>query len=138
MDRRITRILVLGFACLWFGMLVPVHQRGQIRLPGPAAVAADGSPEMAAVAHCPRGGGADAACAGKSRQQPAPGEQPPRDNSGGGCAVCHFIAGLDAPPPVTLRVAALGFLRALPAEQPLAAPDRHTALPFHGLDPPLA
>lgn len=56
----------------------------------------------------------------------------------GDCAVCHFIAGLQAPPPVTVAPTRLGFLRTLPPDEALSVPLRHAALPFHGLDPPLA
>jgi hypothetical protein len=136
MDRRITRIFVLGFACLWFGMLVPIHQRGQIQLPGPGFARADGATDT--KAHCP--GGPNAPCHAKQKARPgsAPGDGPAEDAAGGGCAVCHFIAGLDLPAPIDLGIAPLGFLHALPSEVAPAAPARHGALPFHGLDPPLA
>lgn len=128
MDRRWLRILVLGFACLWFGMLVPVHQRGQIQLPGSADAAATKS---AQARHCNRTD-ADAPC--------RKGQRAPDDDGGGqgSCAVCHFIAGLQVPPQVTVAPRPLGLLRTLPAEDGPAAPSRHPALPFHGLDPPLA
>ena len=141
MDRRFTRILVLGFACLWFGMLVPIHQRGQIRLPGPSAAAAD-SPVASSAARCARGG-PDAPCRLQPQSNwPAPdpargGNDSESGGGGGGCAVCHFIAGLHAPPPVTVGPAPLGLLRVLPPARSAPAPARHTALPFHGLDPPL-
>jgi hypothetical protein len=56
----------------------------------------------------------------------------------GSCAVCHFMLGLHAPPPVVWIEARLGWLENLPAESRQAAPARHAALPFHGLDPPTA
>ena len=132
MDRRVTRILVLGFTCLWFGVLVPVHQRGAIRLPGPAAVAAAGP---TSPTHCGR---AEAGL--PCHRAPAdPGSSPdaPADG-GGGCAVCHFIAGLDVPLPVTTGIEPLGLLASLPTALAPAAPARHVALPYHGLDPPAA
>ena len=119
-------MLVLGFACLWFGMLVPVHQRGQVQLPGPG-----GAERASAAARCNRTD-ADAPCR-KDRPQPAGG-----DRESGRCAVCHFIVGLHAPPPVTAVEAALGLLGTLPPESAPVAPRRHSALPFHGLDPPAA
>jgi hypothetical protein len=112
--------MVLGFACLWFGALVPVHQRGQIQLPGASASAVGAS-------HCSR---PDAPCHKKDTK---PG-QAPKDP--GNCAVCHFILGLHAPPPVTAYEARLGLVELLSPERPIVAPLRHVALPFHGLDPP--
>lgn len=133
MDRRPLRLLVLGFSCLWFGALMPVHQRGQIRLPGPVvSIDADGS--QLPKARCHRGG-PDAKCHGRQERQPDPGKESPGP---GNCAVCHFIAGLDAPPPVVVGIMPMRLLRVLPPEQAPAAPPRHAALPFHGLDPPLA
>ena len=126
MDRRWLRILVLGFTCLWFGMLVPVHQRGQIRLPGSPSIA-----NAVAAAQCNRTD-AEAPCR-KNRPVSEKG-----DSGQGDCAVCHFIAGLQAPPPVMVAPAPLGLLCTLPPEAATATPPRHPALPFHGLDPPLA
>ena len=115
--------MVLGFACLWFGMLVPVHQRGQIQLPGASASAGTGG-------HCSR---PDAPCHKKGAGKGEPGK-PPKDR--GNCAVCHFIVGLHAPPPVTVYVARLGLLETLRPDRPAIVRLRHAALPFHGLDPP--
>lgn len=135
MDRRITRIFALGFACLWFGVLVPIHKRGRIQLPGPGFPRADGA--TAQKAHCSAGPNARCHVKQKAPQGAAPGDAP-ADGAGGGCAVCHFIAALDLPAPIDLGIAPLGFLYALPSDVALAAPARHAALPFHGLDPPLA
>ncbi len=123
MNSRFLRWMVLGFTCLWFGMLVPVHQRGQIQLPGPALAASGGC--------CPKQNDAKAACRDtetSKNEKPAP--------DPGHCAVCHFIAGLQAPPPVTIYVACLGLTRILPVDHVCVVPLRHAALPFHGLDPP--
>ena len=123
MTSRLTRFLVLGFACLWFGMLVPIHQRGQIQLPG-------GKSEAAPARHCKS---ADGHCAKKTQQ---PDQQKDTDDNRDNCAVCHFVAGLHAPPPVTVVETRLGLVRDLPVDHDFAAPPRHAALPFHGLDPP--
>ena len=122
MSSPLLRWLVLGFACLWFGALVPVHQRGQIQLPGGASASA--------ASHCGR---PDAPCHKKDAGHPG---EPPKNPEN--CAVCHFIVGLHAPPPVTVYEARLGLLTVLPPERPIVAPLRHAALPFHGLDPPTA
>jgi hypothetical protein len=123
------RWLVLCFACVWFGMLVPVHQRGQITLPGTGAPA---SGER--QSHCSRAADPSSPCH-KRGQKPGEKQAPAQPGS---CAVCHFIAGLHAPPPVVSVEARLGLLENLPAEDRAVAPLRHPALPFHGLDPPLS
>ena len=119
-------MLVLGFACLWFGMLVPVHQRGQVQLPGPSGAE---QASAASGARCNRTD-AEAPCR-KNRSEEGGGESEP-----GRCAVCQFIIGLHAPPPVTVVEASLGLLGTLSPEPARVAPHRHPALPFHGLDPP--
>jgi hypothetical protein len=126
-------MLVLGFACLWFGMLVPVHQRGQVQLPGPAGVD-QAAAAAAGAGHCTRTD-ADAPC---RKNHPEPGRDDDDDGARGNCAVCHFIAGLHAPPPITAVEASLGLLGELPPAATPVAPHRHPALPFHGLDPPAA
>jgi hypothetical protein len=113
--------MVLGFTCLWFGVLLPVHQRGQIQLPGSAA-------RVSACARCVR--------TDTPSHKGEPARNTPKDR--GNCAVCHFIAGLNVPPPVTVYVARLGLTNVMPVERPAVVPARHPALPFHGLDPPIA
>jgi hypothetical protein len=119
--------MVLGFACLWFGMLVPVHQRGQIQLPGSDATAA-------AVSHCNR---PDAPCHRKihdGKQQQQPGTPTNREN----CAVCQFIVyGLHLPPPVTWYVERLGLVEVLAAERHADIARCAAILPFHGRAPPV-
>lgn len=125
--------MVLGFACLWFGALVPVHQRGMIQLPGPRPSVAASEPS-----HCSRSGGVDAPChkrpAAAAAADTNDGRKAPPVE--GNCAVCHFILGLHTPPPATVYVACLGLLDEAPVEEHVVAPLRHAALPFHGLDPP--
>src|SRR5688500_18425504 len=124
MSSRLTRLLVLGFACMWFGMLVPIHQRGQIQLPG-------GKSEAAPASHCKS---ADGHCAKKT--PPPEQKKDTDDNRGDNCAVCHFVAGLHTPPPVTVVEVRLGLVRDVPVDHAVLIPLRHAALPFHGLDPP--
>jgi hypothetical protein len=124
MHSRLLRCILLGFTCLWFGMLVPMHQRGQIQLPGSEreqASAAGGCCQKAAKPSCH---------AGKSPKGGKPAPNP------GNCAVCHFIIGLHAPPPVTFVETRHGLLELARAEEPATIVARHAALPFHGLDPP--
>ena len=134
MSSRRLRWLVLCFTCVWFGMLVPVHQRGAITLPGTPAVArGDGA------SHCSRMSDPSSAChkrlLGQQKDRSDGKRAPARARS---CAVCHFIVALHAPPPVVSVEARLGLLEHLPVEARAVAPLRHPALPFHGLDPPLA
>ena len=141
MSSPLLRWSVLAFACLWFGMLLPVHQRGQIQLPGPGgSVACDraGCGKSAApVPACHKKKACDhAAHPGASQGDTKGGEKKPAKT--GNCAVCHFIAGLHAPPPATIYVQYLGLLESRPVDDHFTAPLRHAAMPFHGLDPPTA
>jgi hypothetical protein len=118
--------MVLGFACLWFGMLVPVHQRGQIQLPG-----SDNGASTVGISHCNR---PDAPCHRKAAAgKPQPNAPVNREN----CAVCHFILGLHAPPPVTWYVERLGLVEVLAAQRHAAVPHCAAILPFHGRAPPV-
>jgi hypothetical protein len=107
-------------------MLVPVHQRGQIQLPGARVTAA------AAESHCNR---PDAPCHRKAHD----GKQPPaKPADKGNCAVCHFIiAGLHTPPPVTWYVQRLGLVEVLAIERQADLAHATTILPFHGRAPPV-
>ena len=136
MSSPLLRWSVLAFACLWFGMLVPVHQRGQIQLPGPAVAACDTGtcPQSNPVPACHTKKSASQ-CDHKGHTTPDDAPATPK-RGGGGCAVCHFIAGLHAPPPAVVYEANLGLLESRPAGDVPAIPLRHAALPFHGLDPP--
>jgi hypothetical protein len=91
MSRRALHWLVLSFATLWFGVLVPVHNRGQIGVAGSGECASG----AALACHAPK-----PPC---HKQSPHSAPQPAR-----ACAVCFFIAGLDAPPPVTVVETRLG------------------------------
>jgi hypothetical protein len=124
---RALRWLVLCFATLWFGVLVPVHNRGEITLPG-----AEKSCHAAAKACCatgarlPDAGAHDPNC-------PDPASRP-----SGPCAVCFFISGLHAPPPVTVVVTRLGLVGSHDSPVPQDLPARRVTLPFHNRAPPLA
>ena len=125
MSSRLLRWMVLGFACLWFGMLVPVHQRGQIRL-------SDGGATAAAAGHCSR---PDAPCHRKAQDGKKQPEKPAnRDN----CAVCQLIIiGLHAPPPVTWYDQRLGLIEVRAVERQADIAHCATILPFHGRAPPV-
>jgi hypothetical protein len=130
MSSRLLRWIVLGFTCLWFGMLVPIHQRGQIQLPGRGA-----SASVAPSGHCNR---ADAPChrkvaAGDKQHPQKPGTPGDREN----CAVCQFILGLHAPPPVTWYVERLGLVEVLAAAHYDAVAHCNVVLPIQGRAPPV-
>jgi hypothetical protein len=94
MRRRAIHWLVLGFAALWFNVVLPVHKRGQITLGGP--------PEGGSHACCKT---AQPGSAPSSKNHcPVPGSRP-----SGPCAVCFFMAGLCTPPPVTVVERRLGY-----------------------------
>ena len=80
------RILLLALLAAWFGVLLPVHVRGQIKLPG-------ARPE---AKHC---------CARDVPSRQDPGETPARSDD---CAVCHYLAGLDMPAVFVIDVRPLG------------------------------
>ena len=126
MPRRALHWLVLCFATVWFGVLVPVHNRGEIRLPG--AATSEAKPAPAPAGHC-------------HATAPSEGRPPchdPAGESGGSCAVCYFIAGLDAPPPVTLIEARLGLVGRNDAAPPRGLVAARLGLPFHSRGPPAA
>jgi hypothetical protein len=106
-------------------MLVPVHQRGQIQLPGGGSATAD------AASHCNR---PDAPCHRKAHDgKQQPGKPVDREN----CAVCQFVIyGLHVPPPVTWYEARLGLVETLAIERQSGLARCPTILPFHGRAPP--
>lgn len=91
MRRPALRWLVLLFTCAWFGVLLPVHNRGAIQLPG--------SPGPTC---CQRVTSPSKPC------HQTPGKDCPPGKPAGNCAVCYFVAGLDLPVPVMLDVPPLG------------------------------
>lgn len=86
MRRRVTRILALAWVFVWFGIVLPGHDRGAITLPTPAQA---GASEEATCPLCVATGSAETD-AGDDKECPAP--------SGACCAVCQFMATLSTPP----------------------------------------
>lgn len=88
MRSRSLRILLLGLFSLWFGIIVPGHERGAIRVAGADVLdAGDGSDTCHTVKtcdHCP--------ITGKPKET-APTPVDPSSH----CAICKFIGVLDAP-----------------------------------------
>jgi hypothetical protein len=127
MPYRALRWLILGFATLWFGVLVPVHNRGEIALPG----AKKSCHAVAAHQCCP-------AAAHKAHSEHNHDCPDPASPLSGACAVCFFISGLDTPPPVTVLVTRLGLVGAHDSPRPQELPAARITLPFHSRAPPHA
>jgi hypothetical protein len=128
MSRRGLHWLVLGFTTLWFGVLVPVHNRGEIALAGNSSHCA-GRTDPSPATHCHAA--ADPIPSGEKN----PDRGPPAK---GACAVCFFIAGLDTPAPVTQIETRLGLIGATDAPAPEDLPAARVMLSFHSRAPPVA
>ena len=74
-----TRILLLAFVSVWFGAIVPGHQRGSVRLPSPTESCA----ERACHSCCPT----------EKDSQNTPADSRSAKN----CAICLFACMLDVP-----------------------------------------
>ena len=103
MRRRWLRIFLLAFHVVWFGAVVPGHQRGQIVLGGsrecPAPSRADdAAPGAKAVPSCHK---SKKVCADAEASHAPEGEsrEPARPSR---CAVCAFASTIDCPPPTIL------------------------------------
>jgi len=118
------RTALLLWVGLFFTLVVPLHHRGLVALPGTMAVAADGS----TAPYCPLCSLWD-----------ADGGTPPPADAPVGCAICHLTSNLELPPawtPPPALVAELEFLLPAPAVRArvtLAAPAR-----LRGRGPPAA
>ena len=86
MRSRRLRILMLAFVALWFGMVLPGHERGIVKLPGldKASASDAASCETRSSCHtcCPTESGT-----GDSSTSP----------DSGHCAICYLIGVLDVP-----------------------------------------
>ena len=100
------RWIVLAFTCAWFGVLVPIHQRGSIQLPGGGTSCCETKKTETAQADVP-------ACHRKP-VAPADDHDAPPAKPASNCAVCYFVAALDLPAPVLLTVPPLGPAEPLP------------------------
>ena len=134
MSRRALHWLVLGFTTLWFGVLVPVHNRGEMAVAGAYDGCAEHDTAAAPVRACHRVADAPPAKHGHCPDQ-GPDSAP---RPGRACAVCFFIAGLDAPPPVSLIETRLGLVGVRDNAAPRELPAFRITLPFHSRAPPTA
>ena len=124
MRHRAVNWLVLGFAALWFNVVLPVHQRGRITL------GVGGTPEPASHACCTTSH--QTAPKSSKGHCPAPDSRP-----SGPCAVCYYMAGLCTPPPVIAVEQRLGYAG---QARTAARSDWHGArlvLPLNSRAPPL-
>lgn len=111
---RPLRVIMLAGLCLWFGVIVPGHQRGRITLPGSRPSAMVACQAMATSHSChngadPRGG----------------------DDPSAPCAVCMLIATLDAPPVADLtapKAELVELLIVLAPQRPATCPRTSTHL----------
>ena len=140
MAPRLVRWFVLCFAVAWFGVLVPVHNRGQIAVPGTEPMAFAG-----AACHAEHAAAAPAAQPAHSCHSARPArcdhhapDPDPAPKRGGSCAVCFFLAGLDAPPPVTTVEHLFGIVREAHVAEPASPVTAFPALPFNSRGPPTA
>jgi hypothetical protein len=125
MRHRVVHWLVLGFAALWFNVVLPVHKRGQITLGG------GGTPGSASHACCRTG------------QETAPGSDkghcPASDSRPSGpCAVCFYMAGLCTPPPVIAVEQRLGYAGPTRVVAPYTPNRARLILRLNSRAPPLA
>ena len=124
MRRRAVNWLVLGFAALWFNVVLPVHKRGQITLGG-------GPPASRSHACCKTN--PEATVKSPKSHCPAPESRP-----AGPCAVCFYMAGLCTPPPVTVVERRLGYAGQTRVAAHCAPDLARFSLPLNSRAPPLA
>jgi len=101
MRSRSLRILLLAVFSLWFGVIVPGHERGAICVPGADT---DSSKSCHAEKTC-----------GSCHETPADSQTPADDpNPSSHCAICHLIGVLDAPTTIHFVIPEAELLACLP------------------------
>lgn len=128
MHSKTFRILFLSFLCVWLGVIVPGHERGQIKLPG--------APHVSAVNSCCaiRGGSLSKLdVASKPGKKPKPSREDQKR-----CAMCQLIATLQVAEPSLLKLPPLGLTGIEPPQH--AIDICHSAFdgPTQGRAPPVA
>jgi len=99
MRSRALRISLLMLLTVWFGVVVPLHPRGIIKLPGACE-------------------GGRACCQGSKSSRHD--ESLPKPTSSD-CAICYFVAALDLPPAIGMELPKLGLV-----EEAIATPQQVT------------
>ena len=108
------RFIVLIFACLWYGLILPAHQRGAIRLPETA------------------GEQRHACC----EQKRSPDGKPAKSDPVSHCAVCQLVSVTAPPPPICFDVVPLGLLTRFVPQSIHFALCTAPLDPHSGRDPP--
>jgi hypothetical protein len=101
------RILMLGLFSLWFGVIVPGHERGAISVPGYKSPGAGKQACAPRPAHC--------------NSCPAPADDPagpasPESDPASHCAICHLTGVLDAPTAIVFAIPQAELLACLPPQ----------------------
>jgi hypothetical protein len=115
---RAFRFLLLSLITIWFGVVVPLHPRGAIKLGGGEC----GGSSFKTCCHADKTGGGD------SKPKPA----------GPQCAICHFLATLDLPADIGMDVPPLGLVEQIEPPAPQAAPVIAYLSPASERGPPIA
>jgi len=116
MRHRALRIFLLLLATVWYGAILPGHERGIVQLPG-------------AQTH-------DGCCVGDKPVGRAGEPVPVRSPSN--CAVCKFMGTLSAAPPPDLGIAPLGPTEVAPALTPTTLVSLRVIPTYLGRAPPAA
>lgn len=129
-NQRFSTACILWLA-VWFGVVVPGHERGQIVLPG-----------YEAPRHCGTTSASQTASSASTPSTCCPVSRPDGDSEPDSpvqrCAICYIVATLTVPPPIDLapqptdRVGRVAMAR---PDRPVSAP---AILSYHGRAPPTA
>lgn len=128
MHSKTFRILFLSFLCLWFGVIVPGHERGQIKLPG--------TPDVSAVKSCcaMRGG---SLVMMDFTSDPDRKPKPTREDQKR-CAMCQLIATLQVAHPPRLILFKMGLLAITPPQRSMGVSHPAYCGSICGRAPPVA
>lgn len=121
MHSRTLRVAFILLWSVWFGLIIPGHQRGIVALPG----------TQQASGECPVLGG-DSVQASCCKSQPGRGD-PVRH-----CAICKLVAMLDIPAAVNNDVPPLGLVGLADPVAPIAVYPPSTVSVHTGRAPPLS
>lgn len=127
MNSRTFRILLLGLLCLWFGVIMPGHERGQIVLPG-------GTGKSVTRSCCAMRGGElavmDTNCDPQQQKQKPSREDQKR------CALCQLIATLQVAQIPNLSLPPMGLLAISPPQRAIGVAHPAFSGPVLGRAPP--
>lgn len=95
---KTARILALVWVLAWFGIILPGHQRGAVRLPGLGSDSAEAEANGATASST---GGKPCPLCITTPGEGEPGDERTVPVRGGCCAICQFMATLTTPPVFT-------------------------------------